>query len=211
MRNIAHWTPRYIVNRIGWFLYEKRNMDKPWLTPRATELLAEMLLPTDTGLEWGSGRSTLWFARRLKHLISIEDSREWYDIISKRLAEQKVTNVSYHFAPRPAEDDSAINSEYVTLSSSVPDSSLGFALVDGNARAYCAEAVIPKIAAGGLLVIDNANWYFDHATHSPSSRVGQGSPSERWAAIARSLSSWRMIWTTQGISDTAIWIRPVNA
>jgi hypothetical protein len=211
MKHIAHWTPRYIVNRIGWFVYEKRNLDKPWLTPRATELLAEMLLPTDTGLEWGSGRSTTWLARRLKHLTSIEDNREWYDRVSKRLEEQKLTNVTYLYAPSPAEDESASTSEYVTLCSRIAEGSLGFALIDGYARGYCAEAVIPKIAVGGLLVIDNANWYFDHPTYSPSSRVGQGPPSERWAAIARSLSSWRLIWTTQGISDTAIWIRPANA
>jgi predicted O-methyltransferase YrrM len=192
-------------------IYERQNMDKPWLTPRAIELLSEMLLPNDTGIEWGSGRSTAWFARRLKHLISIEDNREWYDIVSKRLAEQKLTNVTYHLAPSPAEDQSARQSEYVTLCSSIADHSLGFALVDGLAREYCAEAVIPKIAPGGLLVIDNANWFFDHPTHSPGSRVGQGPRDERWAAVARTLSNWRMIWTTQGVSDTSIWIRPAVA
>jgi predicted O-methyltransferase YrrM len=208
---IGHWTPRYVVNRVAWFFYERRNMDKPWLAPRAIELLAELLLPSDTGIEWGSGRSTAWFARRVKHLTSIEDNREWYDTVRKQLAEQQLTNVTYHFASRPPEADSARDSDYVKLSSSIPDSSLGFALVDGYAREYCAEAVIPKIAPGGLLVIDNANWYFDHPTHSPASRVGKGPKNERWAAVAQTLSQWRVIWTTQGVTDTAIWIRPAGA
>ena len=69
MRKIGHWTPRYVVNRVAWFVYERRNMDKPWLTPRAVELLSELILPTDTGIEWGSGRSTAWFAKRLKQFV----------------------------------------------------------------------------------------------------------------------------------------------
>src|SRR5258705_6754658 len=210
MRKFGHWTPRYVLNRVRWFFYERRNMDKPWLTQRSIELLSELLLPSDVGIEWGSGRSTTWFARRLKHLTSIEDNKEWYDIVSKRLAEEKLTNVSYHHAPPPGADDNARRSEYVTLCSSIADSSLGFALVDGSAREYCAEAVIPKIAPGGLLVVDNANWFFDHPTHSPTSRVGQGPQNERWAAVGRTLSNWRMIWTTQGVSDTGIWIQPGN-
>src|SRR5207237_10388742 len=116
------------------------NMDKPWLKPRAIELLSELLLPSDIGIEWGSGRSTAWFARRLKHLVSIEDNKEWYDIVNQRLAEQKLSNVTYHHAAPPPEDDSASGSEYVMLCSSIPDRSLGFALVDGSAREYCAEA-----------------------------------------------------------------------
>src|SRR4051812_24682715 len=142
MRKFGHWTPRYVINRVAWFFYERRNMDKPWLTPRATELLSELLLPNDTGIEWGSGRSTAWFARRLKHLTSIEDNREWYDIVTQQLAQQGVNNVTYKYAPAPGEGDSAKASEYVTLCSEMPDRSLGFALVDGSAREYCAEAVI---------------------------------------------------------------------
>jgi len=211
MRDIGHWTPRYVVNRVAWYFYERRNMDKPWLTPRATELLTELLLPTDTGIEWGSGRSTAWFAKRLKHLTSIENNRQWYDMVTKRLAEQNLKNVTYHFAPSPPEDHGARNSQYVTLSSSIPDRSLGLALVDGVAREHCTEAIIPKIAPGGLLVIDNANWFFDHPTHSPTSRVGKGPSNEVWARTAETLSSWRLIWTTQGISDTGIWIRPASA
>lgn len=211
MRQMGHWTPRYVVNRMAWFMYERRNMDKPWLTPRATELLMELLLPSDTGLEWGSGRSTAWFAKRLKHLTSIEDNAQWYETVRKQLAERNLTNVTYHHAPTPPEGEGARNSPYVTLSASIPDRSLGLALVDGTAREYCTAAIIPKVAPGGLLVIDNANWFFDHPTHSPTSRVGKGPLNEAWAQAADTLATWRLIWTTQGISDTAIWIRPASA
>jgi putative heme iron utilization protein len=44
----------------------------PWLTKEAILLLERLLRPDDIGLEFGSGRSTIWFAERVEKLISIE-------------------------------------------------------------------------------------------------------------------------------------------
>lgn len=208
MRQLRHWTLRYIANRIAWYFYERRNMDKPWLTPRSTEILSTLLLPTDLGVEWGSGRSTLWLAGRLNHLTSIEDSKDWYSRIKQRLSNEDITNVTYHYAPPPPENREALASEYIALGCAFPDDSLGLALVDGSAREYCAEAIIPKIAPAGVLVVDNANWYLDHPTHSPYSRVGRGPANEAWSQLDETLSQWRLIWTSNGVWDTAIYIKP---
>ena len=72
-------------------------------------------------------------------------------------------------------------------------------------------AVIPKIATGGLLVIDNINWFLDHPTHSPASRYKKGPASPTWARLEEQLAAWRMIWTSSGVTDTAIWIKPAAA
>jgi len=40
--------------------YEKTHPDAPWLTAHAIAFLVDWLRPEDTGVEWGSGRSTLW-------------------------------------------------------------------------------------------------------------------------------------------------------
>lgn len=208
MKRIGHWTPRYVVDRVVWELYQRQDMDRPWLTPRSTELLSTLLLPGDIGLEWGSGRSTSWFAARLGHLTSVEDSEEWYARVQRRLADRGVDNVNYRYAPSPPDSEDARKSEYVAIAASFSDASLGFVLVDGSAREYCVEAVLAKVALGGVLVIDNANWYLDHPTHSPASRVGRGPQNDVWAALAQSLSRWRLIWTSQGVTDTAIYIRP---
>ena len=73
MRSTSHWSPRYIVNRLIWAVDEHQNSDKPWFNPMANRLLSTLLRPTDQGLEWGSGRSTLWLAKHLGHLTSVED------------------------------------------------------------------------------------------------------------------------------------------
>jgi len=205
---IAHWTPRYIYNRIRWGIYQRRNPDKPWLAPRAIELLSTMLVPSDVGLEWGSGRSTCWFAGRMKHLTSIEDNPQWHQRVSRMIAERGLSNVTYRLLPPPGE--SPAESQYVHACDEFSDETLGFALVDGSSREHCALNVIPKIAPGGLLVIDNINWFLDHPTHSPASRAGKGPLNAAWAEVTHKLAPWRMIWATSGVTDTAIWIRPAG-
>ena len=49
------------------------------LDAQAISILASVLRPSDNGLEYGSGRSTVWFARRTTSLISVETSRLWFD------------------------------------------------------------------------------------------------------------------------------------
>jgi len=208
---MGHWTPRYAVNRAKWWWYERNNMDRPWLTPESAEILAGLILPGDIGIEWGSGRSTVWFARRMKRLTSMEDNQEWYEKVKATLARERVENADYHYAPPPGDGAVARDSDYVKIAESFADSSVGFALVDGSAREYCAQAIIPKIAPGGVMVIDNANWYFDHPTHSPASRYRLGHLNADWTKVAEMLGGWRAIWTSSGVTDTAIWIRPGHA
>jgi hypothetical protein len=60
----SHRTPRYVYHRTRQLFYERAHPADPWLTPAAIGLLSTLLRPADTGVEFGSGRSTLWFAAR---------------------------------------------------------------------------------------------------------------------------------------------------
>jgi len=59
-------------------LYEWSHSNYPWLTQQANLILSTLLKPTDMGLEWGSGRSTIWFTQRVKYLTSVEHDEAWY-------------------------------------------------------------------------------------------------------------------------------------
>ena len=72
MRTFRHWTPAYIVNRITEKVYRKNHPGDPWLTPAAVQFLKGYLKASDQGLEFGSGGSTIWFAKRIDSLTSIE-------------------------------------------------------------------------------------------------------------------------------------------
>ena len=79
MRSFKHLTPRYIKNRIGVMLYEKRQPDNLWLTKDSVQLLEQLLLKSDVGVEFGSGRSTHWFLSKIASLTSIETNQAWYE------------------------------------------------------------------------------------------------------------------------------------
>jgi predicted O-methyltransferase YrrM len=207
MRRFGHWTPRYVVNRSRLWWYERRNPEAPWLTPEANRLLAGLVAPTATGVEWGSGRSTAWLAKRLSRLVSVESQPEWHGRVAIALARGPNAHVEQRLESLEPRADPT-RSPYVCVALEIADGSLGFALVDGEYRDYCALAVLPKLAPGALLVLDNANWYLDRPTHSPASRTGLGPLNERWAEFERQVRGWPQIWTSSGVTDTAIWTRP---
>ncbi len=201
-----HWTPRYIWSWAKLGVYQRNHADHPWLTPLANQILEGVLLPTDIGLEWGSGRSTLWFARHLKHLTSVEHDKAWHAKIHQKIKERQLP-VDYVLCDeQPTADPAA--SPYVGVADRFQDYSLDFVLVDGAFREHCALRATDKIKPGGLLVIDNANNYFDYPTRSPFSQTGKGPLNPVWAEVWDCLRHWRLIWTTQGVTDTAIWFRP---
>jgi predicted O-methyltransferase YrrM len=206
MRSFKHWTPRYIRDRVAWEVYQRRHPTRPWIDPTMVRLLETLILPEDRGIEWGSGRSTLWFASRMKSLISVESDPQWHASVRGKLDGAGATNVDYRLVELG--DDASETSPYVRVIDEVPDGGLQFALVDGYVRDWCAIRAADKLAPGGILVLDNANIYLDHPTHSPASRYRSGDAGPTWARFRERVRGWRMAWTSSGVTDAAIWFKP---
>ena len=81
--------------------------------------------------------------------------------------------------------------------------------MDGAYRDFSAKFILPKIKPGGMLIIDNVNWFLPSQSRSPNSRTHQlGPDGDIWREVASELKGWRTIWTTSGIWDTAIFFKP---
>lgn len=118
-------------------------------------------------------------------------------------------HVDYHLC----EDGSSEGSDtsYVHIAEQMKPKSLDFCLIDGVARDHCALASLDKLKPGGILIIDNVNWYIPKAqpSFSPNSRsLQQGYASEVWQTVGDQLRNWRGIWTSNGVTDTAFWVKP---
>lgn len=206
MRRFRHWTPRYILNRATEILYQRMHPSDPWLTRDANMILRSLVRSQDVGLEFGSGRSTLWFAARVKHLTSVEHEEKWHTHVQARLKEGGFQNVTLHLCPSSAGAEH--NAKYVGILDRLERNSLDFVSVDGICRGACALAALPKIRGGGFLLIDNVNWYLPCHSFSPNSRtLTQGPSDEVWAEVQDALSGWRRIWTTSGVTDTAFFFK----
>ena len=66
-----------------------------------------------------------------------------------------------------------------------------------------------KVKKGGLIIIDNVNWFIpNNLTISPDSRrIKDGCYSDIWENFFNVVKSWRSIWTTNGVNDTCIWFK----
>jgi predicted O-methyltransferase YrrM len=203
---MRHRTPRYVYHRVRQALYERGHPDSPWLTPHAVRLLSALLTSADRGVEFGSGRSTIWLAERVAHLTSIEHDGNWHRAVSAQLVERDLTNVDYILAPW----DPGVpgpRSDYVGALRRFADSSLDFALIDGAYRDDTARLAMPRLKPGGMLIVDNVNWYLPSDSRAPSSRSRASGPDPGWADIAGELARWRTIWTASGVWDTAIFVK----
>jgi len=74
-------------------------LEYPWIVPEAIQTLIYFLKPDHEVLEYGSGGSTLFFARRVKHVTSIDNSEVWAADVMKAAANKGLTNITMHVAP----------------------------------------------------------------------------------------------------------------
>ncbi|MFO1256755.1 MAG: class I SAM-dependent methyltransferase [Sphingomonadaceae bacterium] len=135
--------PRALLSGAMRLLFGYR-VPKPWISYDAQALLARFLNKHSRVLEFGSGMSTAWYARHAGSVCSIEDNRDWHDMVSEQLARH--ANVELRFAP----DRSA----YTGLA---PDQEFDLIMIDGSYRDDCARFAIAHLAAGGTIYLDNCD------------------------------------------------------
>jgi hypothetical protein len=117
------------------------------------------------GLEFGSGRSTSWFAGLLGRLTSVEHDSAWYQEVKAKLATNNVTNVDYRFVAldhpeaEPERPEYDPLPSYVKVADDFPDKGLDLVIVDGHYRTHCIRRSVPKIKAGRYLLVDDVNFW----------------------------------------------------
>ena len=209
MRPWRHLTPRYIINRVKVMIYQTKYPDRPWLTKLANTIIASLLKKSDIGLEFGSGRSTVYFAQLVAFLTSVDHDQIWYNKVNDLLIKKGIINVNYLLCAKDVDEGNSASSEYIHVINKFALSSLDFVLVDGIYRANVANLVIDKIRPGGLLIIDNANRYLPCNSVAPNSRPrSQGPVSPEWGIFLDRVQNWRCIWTSNGVWDTALYFKP---
>ena len=121
--------------------------DAPWFTYNMVERINEIIRPDWKVIEFGSGRSTLWYAGRVESVHSIEHDREWFEFLSAEIENKGIRNVRLDL--REEADYSSVG-DY-------PDYYFDFAVIDGIKRSVCARNVVMKVKEGGYLYLDNSD------------------------------------------------------
>jgi predicted O-methyltransferase YrrM len=126
--------------------------------------------------EYGSGGSTLFFARKIRRLVSVEHDKYWYGQVSSALSRKGFSNCEYilhepnsnNLREDPAYDFKSYTStiqiykgmtfrNYVKSIDKYPNGSFDLVFVDGRARSSCIPHCVNKVKPGGFLMLDNSN------------------------------------------------------
>ncbi|MBW4481638.1 MAG: hypothetical protein KME14_03750 [Tildeniella torsiva UHER 1998/13D] len=117
----------------------------PWFTYPAIEYLAQLDLSNKSIFEWGSGNSSLFFAKRCKQITSVENNKEWFDYCSSQL----LSNQKIIFR-----EESAFAEVIDELSTT-----FDLIIVDSLRRYECVHRCIKYLNDGGLVILDNSDWH----------------------------------------------------
>ncbi|MCC6177228.1 MAG: class I SAM-dependent methyltransferase [Chloroflexi bacterium] len=187
----------------------------PWLPYSAIRFLERQIGPQAVAFEYGGGGSTLWLARRVRHLTTVEHDAAWCPRLAEALQARQVPNVELIACPARPEplpaaaslpngmtygSESAEGSfeTYVKTIDQFPDASFDLVIVDGRSRAACLVHAAPKVRPGGLLVLDDSD-------------------RPRYQVAKQTLTGWlrREFWGIRPFSlersHTTCWRRPSDA
>jgi len=71
----------------------------PKLNLQTIEFLKKIITPESLVFETGSGNSTIWFGKRAKKVVALENNGNWYELIQKLIKEENLQNVKLYFDP----------------------------------------------------------------------------------------------------------------
>jgi hypothetical protein len=130
------------LHSTGWIESIKRGYpcrtdgsELPWINYPAIRLLEERIKKDFRVFEFGSGYSTLFFARLTQTVVSVENDIVWFNLLKKRIPE----NVTLLYRKK---DKDGMYYDLV--------------LIDGKDRVNCVKQAVEFLSAGGILLLDDS-------------------------------------------------------
>jgi tRNA/tmRNA/rRNA uracil-C5-methylase (TrmA/RlmC/RlmD family) len=119
--------------------------------------------------EWGSGGSTIYMAKRVASIISVEHDREWVTVTKQEAKLHSLTNIEFVHHPFEIGKQASIFSsghvehqgedyeKYCRSIEDFEDESFDLVVIDGRARMGCLQIAKNKVRIGGYIVVDDTD------------------------------------------------------
>ena len=147
------FSKKYLTPK-GWFLsrflltaVDQNKVPLPWFTYASIHFITQKLENTSFKVfEYGSGNSTLWFAPKVKSVVSVEHDKSFFDLKLQEIS--ALNNVDY---------------QHITLAEGYSDKILEFTnefdivVIDGRDRVACAKNCIKALKQDGIVIWDNSD------------------------------------------------------
>jgi len=137
---------------IGWFTafdnqqaVDQNGQPLPWVTYSFIDFIKPRLNKDLSIFEYGSGNSTLFYAQRVKKVVSVEHDEAWFN----KIVEEKAPNAEMIFTHLEK------GGEY-SKKATLLDEKFDLIIVDGRDRVNCCKNSIEALTSNGVLVLDDS-------------------------------------------------------
>ncbi|MUV88828.1 hypothetical protein GJ629_02085 [Halapricum sp. CBA1109] len=148
----VYFTKGTIFKKKGWFEssvsggvpVDGSGNPTPWYTYSAIDFLDERISRDLRVFEYGGGYSTIWYAQRVEEVIAVEDSKEWTEIVTKRLPRNG--EIVYRDSKKEYTGE-ILNREKFDI-----------VVIDGSYRTDCVESSLKSLSDQGVIIWDDFDW-----------------------------------------------------
>jgi hypothetical protein len=140
------------------------DLELPWYSYAAIDFLNDWLKPEMSAFEWGCGGSTLFLARRVSKLVSMEDDAAWAERTRLSLGQHGLNHVDVRHCPVGEETGEVFKA--TAYCQAVCETNYDFIAVDGvtdwngSKRPDCFVLAEKQIKPGGIILVDDI-WMFE--------------------------------------------------
>ncbi len=140
------------LNSIGWFraFDEQQAIDEngeplPWVTYSFIDFIKGRLSKNLVVFEYGSGSSTLFYAKHVRKVVSVEHDESWY----QKIVGSKPANAEMIYT------ELSTDGEYARKAANLNEK-FDIIIVDGRDRVNCCKHSISALRDNGVVVLDDS-------------------------------------------------------
>jgi predicted O-methyltransferase YrrM len=169
------YTPPYLLSNLSKTRFSPLTQNVPWWSFAAIDA-ADRLFPGRRIFEWGSGGSTLRYARKGCQITAIEDDQTWLDAVQAALvAAGVVQQATLHHVP--FDFDQPHNFASSSYCQSLSSSQWDVVIIDGQDKTFreritCFHHADPLMKPGSIILVDDF-WRYEELLTSHSAQSVQ--------------------------------------
>jgi hypothetical protein len=142
-----------VLKDAGWFKsvragvpIDRNGMPIPWITYSAISFLEKRIDGTMSVFEYGCGNSTLWWADRVKNVVSCEHDRAWYQRVKALIpANVELHQIDLEYGGRYAKKIAEYHQAFDIV------------VIDGRDRVNCGKNCLSAVKKGGVIIWDDSD------------------------------------------------------
>jgi protein-L-isoaspartate O-methyltransferase len=152
---------QFQANKDGWtrsliegFCQDENGNSLPWMTYPFIDFIKTQLNKEQTLFEYGSGSSTLFFAKRVKQVVSLESDPDWFAFMKQKIAKLEIKNIDLIYLEGAL--GSADYENFAVTKSQEINQKFDIILIDSLKRSACAKNCLKALNEGGMVILDDS-------------------------------------------------------